>query len=120
DFLEKVRRKVTSIAASIARRAPYDFGKSNPLGENGERVDIRLDHRVKFEELDIYQKSHWKRYEFASSLVDVGDVCGDFACGTGYGSVMLSEKARAVIAVDIDAQVIDAVRRRYEKHEKVV
>jgi ubiquinone/menaquinone biosynthesis C-methylase UbiE len=119
DLLAKIQRRVTGIAARIVKAAPYDFDKSNPLGSNGERVDIQLDHRIRFEKLDIYQKSHWKRYKFALSLVEAGDVCGDFACGTGYGSVMLSEKARAVVGVDIDAHVIDAIRRRYKKNEKV-
>lgn len=92
----------------------YDFNKSNPLGGNGERVDIQLQKIFNFEKLDVYQKSHFKRYEFAKDIVEEGDVCGDFACGTGYGSVLISEKADKVIGADIDNEVISTIKNRYQ------
>ncbi len=91
----------------------YDFNKSNPLGGNGERVDIQLQLPFNFDNLDIYQKNHYKRYEFAKDLIDIGDVCGDFACGTGYGAVLISDKASQVIGADLDSVVISTIKERY-------
>lgn len=98
----------------------YDFNKSNPLGGDGERVDIQLQKPFNFEKLDMYQKNHFRRYEFAKEIVGFGDVCGDFACGTGYGSVLISDKAGKVIGADIDNEVITAIKERYEKNMNVV
>lgn len=92
----------------------YDFNRSNPLGGNGERVDIELNKNVDFEKLDIYQKNHWRRYEFAKEIIEPNDICGDFACGTGYGSIMLSDKASAVTGADLNAEVIAAIKERYK------
>ena len=99
----------------------YDFNKSNPLGGNGERVDIQLQYSpdVDFSKLDMYQQNHFRRYEFAKEMVKQGDVCGDFACGTGYGSVMISGKAKEVIGADLDKVVIDAIRERYAAKKNV-
>lgn len=91
----------------------YDFNKSNPLGGDGERVDIQLQKPFDFEKLDMYQKNHFRRYEFAKDIVNSGDVCGDFACGTGYGSVLISDKASKVVGADLDIEVITAIRDRY-------
>ncbi len=89
------------------------------LEGKGERVDINLNERVDFETLNMYQKSHWKRYEFALSKLPEKGVFGDFACGTGYGSVILSEKAEKVIGADLNAEVIEAVRERYQHNTRV-
>jgi 2-polyprenyl-3-methyl-5-hydroxy-6-metoxy-1,4-benzoquinol methylase len=91
----------------------YDFNKSNPLGGDGERVDIQLQKPFHFEKLDMYQKNHYRRYEFAKDIVDFGDVCGDFACGTGYGTVLISDKASKVIGADLDREVIATIKERY-------
>lgn len=89
------------------------------LSDNGERVDLVYNNNINFGKLDIYQKSHYKRYEFVKKIIDQGDVCGDFACGTGYGSVMLSEKASFVIGGDINKRVIDKIKKRYSKINNV-
>lgn len=97
----------------------YDFNKSNPLGGNGERVDIQLQKAFSFEKLDMYQKNHFRRYEFAIGNITKGDICGDFACGTGYGSVMISDKAAKVIAADLDNVVITAIKERYRGKKNI-
>ncbi len=93
-------------------------GKTN-LDGNGERVDIFYKGNTKFDELDIYQKSHCRRYEYAKSIISPGKVVGDFACGTGYGSVMLAEKSNRVIGVDIDEKVIKEIRVRYKNIQNI-
>ena len=85
------------------------------LEDNGERVDIfYAPDQVDFEKFDVYQKSHYRRYQFARSMIEPGSDVGDFACGTGYGSAMLAEVAGSVIGADICRQVVDYVKIRYE------
>jgi 2-polyprenyl-3-methyl-5-hydroxy-6-metoxy-1,4-benzoquinol methylase len=95
------------------KKENYDFDKSNPLGGGGERVDFVYSGNILIEELDVYQINHYRRYEFACQNISNGDVCGDFACGSGYGSAMLSNKASKVIGIDIDTTVIEAIKYRY-------
>lgn len=85
----------------------------------GERVDIWYKKRVDFEMLDVVQKSHYKRYEYALGIIKPNDICGDFACGTGYGSNMLAQKAKKVIGADINDEVISAIQKRYETVKNV-
>lgn len=99
----------------LIKEEAYDFNKSNPLGGNGERVDIKLKNGFDFEMLDKYQKNHFRRYEFAKDIIARGDVCGDFACGTGYGAVLISDKAKKIIGSDIDSKVISVIKERYEE-----
>ena len=84
------------------------------LDGGGERVDLDYNKKIPFDLLDLYQKSHYRRYEFAKSVITAGGLAGDFACGTGYGSVMLSEVSSMVTGIDICADVITAIRRRYK------
>lgn len=85
----------------------------------GERVDFIYNNKINFESLDMYQKSHFRRYEFAVSITNNAEVCGDFACGTGYGSVMLSKNANKVIGADLNGEVIKAIKRRYKNIRNV-
>lgn len=89
------------------------------LSDNGERVDLIYNNSIDFSKLDIYQKSHYERYEFVKKIIKQGDICGDFACGTGYGSVMLSEKASLVIGGDINKRVVNKIKKRYSKIDNV-
>ncbi len=119
SFLEKKYRTIKNILSFNRVKDEYDFNKSNPLGGDGERVDIQLNKGADFDKMDVYQKNHWKRYEFATEIIEPGNVCGDFACGTGYGSVMLSGKAAKVIGADLNKEVIDSIIERYKQNEKV-
>jgi 2-polyprenyl-3-methyl-5-hydroxy-6-metoxy-1,4-benzoquinol methylase len=74
---------------------------------------------MNFNGLDMYQKSHFRRYEFAKKVIQPDAITGDFACGTGYGSIMLSEVSRKVTGVDIDSIVIEKISKRYNKYLKV-
>ncbi|HTE24082.1 class I SAM-dependent methyltransferase [Flavitalea sp.] len=93
--------------------------KPTKFDATGERVDIVFNNEIDFETLDMYQKSHFRRYEFATKLLNDNEACGDFACGTGYGSVMLSKKAKNVIGADLNDQVIKAVKKRYRRVNNV-
>src|SRR6266576_4652186 len=87
-----VVRKLSSLALRALGR---------DLTNSGERVDIHYNGNVNFKNLDMYQKSHYKRYEFACGLFDRDMLVGDMACGTGYGTVMISEVARHAYGFDI-------------------
>ena len=50
------------------------------LENGGERMDINF-FNMSYDSFDIYQKSHYKRYEFACNFINNNDVVGDFACG---------------------------------------
>lgn len=89
------------------------------LYDNGERVDINYNKQHNPEKFDIYQKSHIKRYEFVQELLNHRDIVGDFACGTGYGTIMLSKKSAKVVGIDINARVIKTIKNRYKKNKKV-
>ena len=83
------------------------------LDGGGERVDIFYGENIVFDCLDMYQKNHYRRYEFAKSVISPGKVIGDFACGTGYGTIMLSKNAGHVIGADINKDVVEQITRRY-------
>lgn len=85
----------------------------SPLARGGERVDIDLTRPLREYRLDIYERAHLRRYRFALSQIDPGSVVGDFACGTGYGSVLLAERAARVVGGDRDEATITAARSRY-------
>ena len=55
---------------------------------------------------------HWSRYLFALSYVRDREVL-DYGCGTGFGSRLLAESARDVLALD---RASDAIRYAEEHH----
>lgn len=82
------------------------------LENNGERMDINF-YNMNYDAFDMYQKSHYKRYELAATLVGKDDVVGDMACGSGYGSLMLSKNCKEVCGFDIDKTTIEEINQRY-------
>ncbi len=118
-FLKRINRRINKIFSKTSKSVAYDFNISNPLGGNGERVDILLNKDIDFDKLDIYQKNHWRRYEFAREIIEPNHICGDFACGTGYGSIMLADKAGTVTGVDLNTKVISTIKERYRHFDTV-
>lgn len=59
-------------------------------------------------------KDHVGRYRFAKKWAKEKVVL-DIACGSGYGSKILSEVAKDVVGVDIDFQEIKKAKREYPK-----
>lgn len=89
------------------------------LENKGERVELIYSKHINFEKLNIYQKSHFKRYEFALTQIIQNGISGDFACGTGYGSAMISEYSKLVIGADIDKKVINKIKNRYKNFKNI-
>lgn len=55
---------------------------------------------------------HVVRYEFAQPYCEGREVL-DAACGAGYGSAILAERARRVVGVDVSEDAVSYARSRY-------
>ena len=55
---------------------------------------------------------HLKRYEFARGFAEGRDVL-DAACGAGYGTAYLAERARRVVGADVSDEALAYARSRY-------
>lgn len=97
----------------------FSIFKKKKLDGDGERVDINY-YKMKYDHFDMYQKSHYHRYKFAQNYIQNTNAVGDFACGSGYGTMMLSEKAGSVIGADLNNEVISYIKNRYSKEKKVL
>lgn len=73
---------------------------------SGER-QVAVNH----EEIDYWHK--W-RYQIARDCLPMGSIVGDFGCGIGYGSKILSEKATTVYGFDDSEETIEFAK----KHNK--
>ena len=107
---------LNKIAAMI--QAVIDSARSH-LDNSGERVDILYSDAVNFNSLDLYQKSHYRRYEFAIANAIQGGISGDFACGTGYGTAMLAKHSQLAIGADINDNVIRTISMRYKNIDNI-
>jgi 2-polyprenyl-3-methyl-5-hydroxy-6-metoxy-1,4-benzoquinol methylase len=112
---KKMLQKMSQFKNSLK----YRLNKFMSLGNNGERLDMKYNKDALFEDLDVYEKSHVNRYKYAQKIIPTGLVVGDFACGTGYGSVILSETAKEVNGVDISKKTIQEVKKRYRAHKNI-
>lgn len=97
----------------------FSIFKKKKLDGDGERVDINY-YKMKYDHFDMYQKSHFHRYKFAQNYIQSSNIVGDFACGSGYGTMMLSEKAGSVVGADLNSEVISYITDRYAKEKKVL
>jgi len=57
---------------------------------------------------------HWSRYMLASKFTQ-GKKVLDIACGTGYGSFLLSENSQEVIGMDISTESVDYANQKFIK-----
>lgn len=53
------------------------------------------------------------RYEFARKFINKQSIICDMACGTGYGSHLLSKKANLVIGIDISDEALNFASTMY-------
>ena len=68
----------------------------------------------KLKETDETYQEHMERYTFACDFIKDLKVL-DIACGAGYGSHMLSQKAVQVCGVDINDETVRYAREHYHK-----
>jgi len=77
----------------------------------GER--LYLGHTIK-----EVAKEHIARYKFAQAYINENAICLDIACGSGYGSELLSQRAKKVIGVDINHNAL-LYARDYHQHPNI-
>ena len=61
------------------------------------------------------EPSHLARYRFATKFIEESQIILDAPCGSGYGTAVLSSKARQVYGVDISADAIDHAKEFFKK-----
>lgn len=98
---------------SLVRKIRWLFPN---LEGQGERVEIKS---FNYFLLGQNEKCHLERYKFALSMIQNHSIVGDFACGTGYGCVILSKKAQEVTGIDFNGEVIKKIRQRYNKIKNI-
>lgn len=76
---------------------------------------ITPEHLIGNPEITLILLTHIKSYELVLPEIKNKTVL-DFGCGTGYGSNMLAQDAKQVVAVDIDEQVIEKARAKYSEN----
>lgn len=90
--------------SNILQKAIYYFGKKSM----SERTDR---NNSGFFESRIFA-DHCTRYNFAASFVKNKTVL-DIACGEGFGTMILSRKAKEITGVDISVNTIIDARKKY-------
>lgn len=60
-----------------------------------------------------------ERYRFAKDLLNPSESVLDIACGTGYGTLLLSEKCSNITGVDISNNAIQYANKHYKKNNKI-
>jgi len=62
----------------------------------------------------IAEYEHLPRYLFARDIAE-GRRTLDFGCGTGYGTSLLSQKAKSVVGLDIDTEALQWAREHHKR-----
>lgn len=74
---------------------------------NGERLETYVVGRIAIEHL----------HRYALALNHVKDkIVLDIACGEGYGSFLISDKAKQVYGVDINQEIVQFASQKYKKN----
>ena len=56
---------------------------------------------------------HKQRYDFAIKMINPGTHIADMACGVGYGSWLMSRKAKSVVGIDISNEALAHARHNF-------
>ena len=65
--------------------------------------------------LEDFSNDHINRYNFAKYFIKANDIALDAACGVGYGSYLLAEKASRVDAIDYNEEAIRYAEEHWRK-----
>lgn len=63
---------------------------------------------------DDNEIKHFARYKFAQSFIQKGATVLDCACGAGYGSMLLKERAGKVTGIDVSEEAITFAKHHYK------
>jgi O-antigen biosynthesis protein len=75
--------------------------------------------RLLLEENNPWWGEHTQRYEYALDYIKKDYFVLDIACGTGFGTEILSNQAKSVIGGDISQEDIDQNKRVWGESEKM-
>lgn len=64
-------------------------------------------------QLDEIRKDHLARYEFVTELLSKDDEVLDAACGCGYGSYLMADKAKLVMGLDNNDEALRYAMTNY-------
>lgn len=67
-------------------------------------------------ELEDFGNDHINRYRFVQYFVCTEDVVLDAACGVGYGSNMIAQRAKLVNGIDYNSQALDYAKQHWQKN----
>jgi ubiquinone/menaquinone biosynthesis C-methylase UbiE len=70
-------------------------------------------------EVPEYEALAVGRYTQALKYIKDRDICLDAACGSGYGTAMLADKAKEVTGLEIDDEALDYAREHYNANNIV-
>ena len=104
---------LTGVDDSLQNPSMFPLFNFNKLENKGERIDIDMTKQIHFEDLNVFQKIHYTRYQFIANEIEKDKYNLDIACGTGYGTIMLSIVSKFIEGYDIDKFVIDSISKRY-------
>jgi SAM-dependent methyltransferase len=104
SIFEKIIRGPVAIKDKIQRRIWHK--RCMDILDNGERFDPDLGSKISWED-----HCHLERYIFAAEFIHSEDTVVDVACGTGYGTRLLGEKAKIAIGVDISSKAIEYAKQ---------
>jgi ubiquinone/menaquinone biosynthesis C-methylase UbiE len=62
----------------------------------------------------VQEALHLERYRFASNRIGADATVLDAACGSGYGSGILAQRAGRVVAVDVSPEALEHAREHYQ------
>jgi SAM-dependent methyltransferase len=99
--MEKLKFKIKRLFAKYVYN--YDL-----VLNSGERFDPVL---LPMKHWRFVDKCHVPRYEFAKKFIDKNDSVIDIACGTGYGTFMLSEVSKSITGIDLSDNAINYARK---------
>jgi SAM-dependent methyltransferase len=85
---------------------------SDDILNEGERYDPFL---FSFSGGWYNDNCHLARYKFAKQFIDEKDAVLDIACGTGYGTALLSTGCRSITGVDLSQKAIEFAINNYSK-----
>lgn len=85
--------------------------KESVLDFTGERFIPGIED----EQLEI---EHFQRYISVLPLVE-NKIVLDAACGEGYGSCIMAERASRVYGLDINAETIEAAKTKYQEYQNI-
>jgi len=90
------------------------------MNQKEKKQDVKLDmERIYIEHPEFYGKEmierHVKRYDWTLSKLNADDDVLELCCGSGYGSKMIAEKCKKVLALDKSKDAIAYAKQHYKK-----